>query len=75
MEVITSFAVLGLLVVAGSCAIDRARQYWRGDDVRCSLESLTRLAAADGLTPDERKAVASTVEFRLQQLPPRCVKQ
>lgn len=68
METILTFAILGLLLVAGAAAIDRARRYWLGDDVRDSLESLTGLCAADGLTADERKAVASVVEFRLQRL-------
>lgn len=68
MDAMLSFSALSLLVVAGAYAVDRARRYWLGNSVRESLESLTGLAVADGLTPDERKAVASVVEFRLQRL-------
>ena len=69
METIVSFAMLGLLVVAGIAAVNRAKRYLDGSDVRReSMESLVGLAGADGLTADERKSVASLVEFRMQRL-------
>jgi len=69
VEAILSFAVLGLLIVVGSTAVNRVRRYFDGSDARReSLESLTGLANADGLTAGERKAVASMVELRMQRL-------
>ena len=69
METILSFAALPLLIVTGAAAVNRARRYFDGSDVRReSLESLTGLANAPGLTPEERKAVASMVEFQMQRL-------
>ena len=69
MEAIFSFATLGLLIVVGASVVNRAKRYFDGSDMRReSLESLTGLANADGLTAGERKAVASLVEFRMQQL-------
>lgn len=69
MEAISSFVTLALLLVAGTAAVNRARRYLDGADVRReSLETLTGLANADGLTAGERKAVASIVEFRMQRL-------
>jgi hypothetical protein len=69
MEAILSFTVLGLLIVAGAAAVNRAKRYFDGSDVRReSLESLTGLANADGLTAGERKTVALIVEMRAQQI-------
>lgn len=69
MEATLSFMGLGLLIVAGAHAVNRAKRYLDGSDVRReSLESLTGLANADGLTMSERKAVASMVEFRMQRI-------
>jgi hypothetical protein len=68
VEAILSFAVLGLLVVAGAAAVNRAKRYLDGSDLRReTLASLTGLANADGLTAGERKAVASLIEDRMQR--------
>lgn len=69
METILSFVALSLLIIAGAFAVNRAKRYLDGSDVRReSLESLTELANFDGLTSDERKVVATLVEFRMQRL-------
>lgn len=67
MESVASFTVLGLLVVIGAYAADRARRYWLDSGDRDSLESLTGLATADGLNADERKTVALLVESHLHR--------
>jgi hypothetical protein len=68
VETLLSFAVLGLLLVVGAVAVSRAKRYLDGSDVRReSLESLTGLANANGLTAGERKAVASLIEARMQR--------
>jgi len=69
VEAILSFVILAMLIVAGAAAVNRARRYYDGSDMRReSLESLTGLANANGLTADERKAVATLVELRMQRL-------
>jgi hypothetical protein len=66
---ITSFAVLGLLVVAGVWAVERARRFAAVvDDRRHAIESLTGLVGCANLTEDERRAVGAVVEMRLQRL-------
>jgi len=69
VEAILSFAMLGILLVASAAVVNRAKRYIDGSDIRReSLESLTGLANSDSLTADERKAVATLVEFQMQRL-------
>lgn len=68
MEAIASFAMLALFILAGSRAAVLAKRYFDGADLRReSLETLTGLCASHGLTPDERRAVTSVVEGRLNR--------